>query len=798
MPCQQHAMHGNLGVHGTGGLRTRARDAARARHAARAGARRRALLAGAIAAAVALQGGWQDEGTGAGSAEAPPPVPGQGNAAAGRMDAPGRLRAAVEREAARLREALDAAEAGQDLRSLARRRLTVDAVLVPLHLVRDAMEMTMGGVDADLLRFLRAEWRSEPPHARWSHAGAAARARSSLAAALGMDGAGAVRIRARVALLQWTGTEAPPAVDWEIEGRPSPAGPSVTARCLRVIPASDPGRVGFPLPSTGFILRWDRDGASYEDGSGNRHAERWSPDAAFRNPPDLYAVFDGLRAERSGDRACRNAATAADGQPYVPIESVRTVERADGTPLRTERWAWEGHRLASVTWSQQALAVVHQASQAAEIVTDAGDGTPSRTQHRSTSVMTVPPLDAVLLTPGAPGEAMVLEMEVDGEPWARARIEVLPAALPWPHDPHDGAQAGDVVRTVGVALESGAPADLELAADMAEAYLAATEAPHAQRCAERELLARRMHAAGHADGARMLLAARWLRDVRAGEAEAAVRRWCDGPDTAFASLVEEAAGIEGCDPDEPGQHAAAAPCDPTSAGSGCEPFARCVLAAIREDPAEAAGDGALRAALCEACERGELPALDGASSASIGVELRDALRGGLGGALTADLGAAAARIDRARALVRRTCEAAGRPAAGADLRESMRRGWGVISAAALAALRDASRPDAVEGARRMLKATEALLGNRFHPALDVRDVREPPAGGAMRDSLAERIREALATDARRGETVERLLGPAVEARRSLSSDRRIAEAAVAAALDQYLRWARRDPVAGSG
>jgi hypothetical protein len=135
-------MHGYLGFHGTDGPRTRARDAARARHAARAGARRRALLAGAVAAAVALQGGWQDQGTGAGSAEAPPPVPGQGNAAAGRMDAPGRLRAAVEREAARLREALDAAEAGQDLRSLARRRLTVDAVLVPLHLVRDAMETT--------------------------------------------------------------------------------------------------------------------------------------------------------------------------------------------------------------------------------------------------------------------------------------------------------------------------------------------------------------------------------------------------------------------------------------------------------------------------------------------------------------------------------------------------------------------------------------------------------------------------------------------------------------------------------
>lgn len=796
MQHRQHANHGNHGAGGMAGSRTGPGDAARARHAARSGARRRALLAGAIAAAVALQGGWQDEGTGAGSAEAPPPVSGQGNAAAGRMDAPGRLRAAVEREAARLREALDAAEAGQDLRTLARRRLTVDAALVPLHLVRDAMEMTTGGVEADLLRFLRAEWRSEPAHVRWSHAGAAGRARSSLAVALGMDGAGAVRIRARVALLQWTGTEAPPAVDWEIEGRPSPAGPSVTARCLRVMPTSDPGHVGFPLPSTGFMLRWDRDGASYEDGAGNRHAERWSPDAAFRNPPDLYAVFDGLRAERSGDRACRNAATAADEAPSVPIESVRTVERADGTPLRTERWAWEGSRLASVTWSQHALAVVHEASQAAEIITDPGDGTVSRTPHRPTSVMALPPLDAVLRTQGAPGEAMVLEMAVDGEPWAEARIEILPPAVPWPQDTHGGADAAHVVRTVGAALDSGAPADLALAADAAEAFLAAADAPHAQRCAERELLARRMHAAGHADGARMLLAARWLRDVRAGEAEAAVRRWCDGLDTAFASVVAEAAGVAGCEPGAPVLHAAAtAPCDPASAGSGCEPVARCMLAAIREDPAEAAGERALRAALCEACERGELPALDEAATSALAGELRDALRGGLGGALTAEAGAAAAPIDRARALVRRTCDAANRPAAGADLRESMRRGWAVISAAALAALRDASRPDALEAARRMLRASEALLGNRFHPALDALGVREPPGGGAVRDALSARIREALAADARRGETVARLLGPDVEDGRSRSGDRRIAEAAVAAAVDQYLRWARAGPVA---
>jgi hypothetical protein len=90
----------------------------------------------------------------------------------------------------------------------------------------------------------------------------------------------------------------------------------------------------------------------------------------------------------------------------------------------------------------------------------------------------------------------------------------------------------------------------------------------------------------------------------------------------------------------------------------------------------------------------------------------------------------------------------------------------------------------------MLKATEAILGNRFHPALDALSVREPPGRGTMRDALAVRIQAALAAEARRGETVARLLGPAVEADRSRSSARRIAEAAVAAAVDEYLRWAR--------
>ena len=90
----------------------------------------------------------------------------------------------------------------------------------------------------------------------------------------------------------------------------------------------------------------------------------------------------------------------------------------------------------------------------------------------------------------------------------------------------------------------------------------------------------------------------------------------------------------------------------------------------------------------------------------------------------------------------------------------------------------------------MLKAMEAILGNRFHPALDALSVREPPGRGTMRDALAVRIQAALAAEARRGETVARLLGPAVEADRSRSSARRFSEAAVAAAVDEYLRWAR--------
>ena len=97
--------------------------------------RRRAASAAALVAMLALQGGWQDAG-----------------------DPAATLRHAVEREAARLRESLDAAERSEDRSQLVRRKLTVDATLVPLHLVRDALELAFGRNGTDILRSLRTRW----------------------------------------------------------------------------------------------------------------------------------------------------------------------------------------------------------------------------------------------------------------------------------------------------------------------------------------------------------------------------------------------------------------------------------------------------------------------------------------------------------------------------------------------------------------------------------------------------------------------------------------------------------------
>lgn len=761
--------------------------------------RARAAVATALAAALGLQGGWQDAGghalPGPAAADA---IAGNGDGPDRRTDAPVRLREAVEREAARLRASLDAAEQGQDYSGLVRRKLTVDAALVPLHLVRDAIEFAGGQEDCDLLRSLRAEWRPDRPRSRWSHAGAADRARRSLASALGIGPGGTLRLHARMALVGWNGTDAPPLVDWQVEGTVEGPGPAVVARCIRVLPAFDAEHVGFPLPCTGFELRWDGHGARYADDGGTHHEERWRPDACFDNPADVYAVFDGLRLAGSGDRGCRAAATAADEVRSMPISSVRTIDRADGTELRRERWDWEGDALRSIEWTQAELSVLHRSPQAALIVAEEGGEVVSRTEHRAEAAIRVPAIEATLRWTG-PGEAS-FAMQVDGEDWAvgTLRTEALAA--------HAGTPATLGVREVGEVLERALRSDdaneLGRALDAVEALHASVDAPIAQRSAQRELLALRLVRAGRADLARALLVGRWLRDLRAGEAEAAIERWCVAGEATLAGMLAQAAGRS-----DGGDRAAAdagpcprapatatqpiAACDPERLAPACARFARCLAGAATAVSPPRHDARRLDSAICAACSRGEVPELGDDALESLAAEARAAAGAHIG---VGD-GPGADGEDRFVALA---IEAAARDRCSDAVLAAMRRSWRAIELEAAAALRALDAHEAIAALQVQMHATGTLLGNRFAPGLDAAAAADPPAAGALRDVLRVRIGAAIESERRRAKVADAILDRTLAQARRNAMPGRVARAAAAAAMDEYVRWTRATRAPGSG
>ena len=758
----------------------------------------RAATAATLAAALLLQGGWRHAvGDPDRRASGVTAVPRTAGTPDGRMDATARLREAVEREAERLRKSLDAAEHAQDFAGLVRRKLTVDATLVPLHLVRDAIEFVRGPDDGDLLRSLRAEWRNGEPTSRWSHAGAAGRARRSLAEALRVGPDGTLRLRARIALAAWSGTEAPPAVDWEIEGSMTDAGPVVDARCVRVLPAFDAEHVGFPLPSTGFGLRWDQRGAAYADDDGTRHDERWRPDACFDNPVDLYAVFDGLRLARSPDRRCRAAATAADEVPSLPIGSVRSVDRADGTELRRERWNWDGDALRSIEWSQPELSVLHRSPQSAVIVTEAGGEVLSRAEHRPESAMRVPPIEAELRWTG-PGEAS-FTMLVDGEAWAVGSILSV--------GPQSGAAGGarpalgvrEVDAVLRQAMHSGDAGEVQRAVDGIEALHESAEAPVAQRSAERELLARGLLRHGHAELARTLLVGRWMRDLRAGEAEAAIARWCAAGEPEFAAAMADASGRPAgagsgddqagpCPRDAVDAGREAPACDTDRLPPDCARFARCLVGAANAAAPRWLDARRLGSALCAACDRGDLPALEEGAFESLAADAQAAMAAGVGADAEAGLGSEARFVEQA-------VEAAARPSRPDAVLAAMRRSWRVIESEASATLRSLDASEAVADLRRQLRRTEGLLGNRFTPDFDAGTAAEPPTTGSVRAALEQRIGTAIESERRRARTADAILDPTLAEARRDSMPGRVAQAAAAAAVDEYLRWAvgTRDP-----
>jgi hypothetical protein len=744
--------------------------------------RARALVAAMACMVGGIMAGMGSEESAVGSAGTATPGEHSAPAADGREDALERLRGVIDAEASRLRGLLDAAESGRDWTTFLEHKCTVDAALAPLHLVRDAMESQVPGAAVpDLLRSIRTEWRDEPVRSTWSHPDGAERARHALSAWVpapdgGPDGAwSAVRMEVRTGSTAWVGGEAPPFLCWTIDASWVADGPSVHARCWWRIPLAEPVRVDFPLAGDGFDLWWTKRGARLQDDRGNAHAEEWAEHPVFNNPPEIYAAFDALRVAAAGDRGIdvapasvpneAPAASRADG----PLVRDRTVRRADGSLLRTERWQWEGGALRSVEIEQAPVRMVHFAERGYEIVTEAEGRETGRSPHRPHSEVTQFPNGARMTlwfrrpdpmrdatVPGIPDAAVPdrWELSVDGTLRAWAEFRAVRAGRIGEVEPEatailerlrtESAEHRAFAAQLDRAIAERSPEGARRAIEAIAARIDACDPPALQQAAEWELAAAMLLDAGMDAAGDAVLAGRWMPLVDASAAATASARWRAHGRDARAEHIERVAGITapatGSATQPVAEPAAAlgtevAPEVPAKAVGRCDPSALTggarrvhdeVHAAIARSVKDAAHARRISDALCGACSRAaaELEGVPAERAASLASDARSALAAGIG---HPDAEGAQAADDAASAFAELAVRAAQRPPLEADRVGVMRAAWDRCARAATAALRKAS----------------ATAGTGAEDAVDGEDGAEHSTAQADGKSLLADVRRAL-------------------------------------------------------
>lgn len=707
------------------------------------------MAAGTLSAAALWAGG------GASGDDAPPP-PTRGDAEDdGSMVS---LRRELERQAQAFRSSLDAEERGRDWSDLLERRRSVDGLLLPLHLVRDAARASAApGAPVDLLAVLRVEWRDGAVLERWSHPGARARARAAIAA--WSPPCGGTWVECTAGSDAWVGCDAPATLRWSAEVRPGPDGTSVDARCWWGFPAVAQARIDFPLPTDGIELRWDEAGATYRDDRGGTHAERWHPAPIFNNPPDLYAVFDSLRTVRAPDAPVRDGGPAIDAGGIADIGdvAVRTVTRQDGRVLTVERWRWDRGRLREIVLDLRPRLLSHQAERAVEIATEVEGTVLGRTPYRATSDIEDLPRGATLViafrdpdarvdrvTNGAGPDATVpdrIEWNVGGVRRTWARFESV-RAIDADRDAGRDLRLAQLADQLAEHRAAMAAFDEALRTGGEHAFTAASKAvaarhesaglPAARRADEWWIAAARLAGGGRPEQAAALLAGRW-RDLVPTPSHAPGAAGCESAE--MAAITESVANVAF----EP---AAAADRPTASDGLRCgsaarHPAMQSVLDAIARAIARARfEDEAARCMMRAICRASDDPAvaasisgMDSASAGEIERELGDALRSGdlpLPESVTGMAGTAAA-ADECRHLagqvLGRVATARADAAVVADARAAHER----ASLAAVHILRRALERaglDHDEAARigreaaTRLAARRLLIGNRFVPSMD--------------------------------------------------------------------------------
>ena len=391
---------------------------------------------------------------------------------------------------------------------------------------------------------------------------------------------------------------------------------------------------------------------------------------------------------------------------------------------------------------------------------------------------------------------------------------------------------------IAAAIATTANDDVSRILEAIDAQHASCGAPDAQRMAEWELAAMHMLDAGMEHACEEILAARWLPDIGHRDAVHAVQRWQVDGYGRFAMLLARLGGVkpeeltppDAAEDDSDGlwEHSDEAssddsasafnvadiPCDASSLQSGSrvlyDQVQAVVIATVRDQRILTT----MLANLCRACtdHRDDLRTIDDARACAVArdarVFLASAFRDG-------------ARVPEARAYCQGfaddTVSIAIHGLARDDAVTVMRAGWDVYAQAAIAALQKAQRAARVMeraagtpgggsssmddesvrasidraiciAAKRELDFHRALVGNAYHPDMQVSADRALPSATEVSRAMDSAIAVAVTRERQRASVIGSIFGAELGSARDQAADRRTVGMAVTPAVTMFTEW----------
>lgn len=391
---------------------------------------------------------------------------------------------------------------------------------------------------------------------------------------------------------------------------------------------------------------------------------------------------------------------------------------------------------------------------------------------------------------------------------------------------------------IAAAISTTANDDVTRILEVIDAQHACCGVPYVQRIAEWELAAAHMFDVGMEHACDEILAARWIPDIEHRDAVFAVRRWQAAGDTRFALRLSNLGGVrpeelappdaaddvsdelwrnsDETSGDDPADVAgvAAAPCDAASLQSGARVLYAQMQAVVIATVHEQRIRTLMLASICRACtdHRGELSTVDDARACAVARDARilltSAFRDG-------------SSVPRPRVYCQKfaedTVSIAIHGLANDDGVAAMRTGWDVYAHAAIAALQKAQRAaramkrsagtpsDTASGmngesnpaatdraicvaAKRELDFHRALVGNAYHPDMQVSAEIALPSATEVSRAMDSAIAVAVTRERQRASVIGSIFGAELGSAREQAANRRTVGMAVTPVITMFTEW----------